>query len=470
MGKGTFRALIVIAVIVPLVVVIALFVHPTSRAHIGAFFAPLPEVKRDGGAAMLPSLATQLGGESNELRTLREDATSRKGTTAPTIRQRTALFALAPDGEIPKIGGGARPGVRRPDIMARDDASVDRAAAYLAADDAARDRFVDAWKRSGRFAIDLARILHAWKASDALLAVALVESGFIPTLTSDDAAGAWQLPPEVAHVYGLSMLPEYDERRAITNSTEATARYLSDLRERFGSWELAIAAYALGYAPTLEIVTKGKSSDFWALAGAFPRGVKVYVAEVLGTATVIGNLETFGLDAVKRLDSASLSDLEVPPGTSFALAARAAGIGPSELHELNPEYKTETVPRTSFAMMLHVPSGALARARELLPRLQSGDEVPEDADAGPAVTAADAPVVSRGTEKRIFYRVREGETLASLARDNRTTAETIASDNALDATSSLHPGTILAIRVGSADDAGAASPPAPRPSPGGRKP
>ena len=469
MGKGTFRALVVIAVMVPLVVMVALFLHPTSRAHIAAFFDPLPEVKRDGGAAALPSLASQLGGESNELRTLREDATSRKGAPAPPLRKRTALFALDPDGEIPKLGGSARSGVRRPDIMLRDDASVDRAAAYLTTDNGARERLVEAWKRSGRFAIDLGRILHAWKASDALLAVALVESGFAPTLVSDDAVGAWQLGPDVAHGYGLSMLAEYDERRAITNSTEAAARYLSDLRERFGSWELALAAYALGYSPTLEIVTKGKTSDFWAIAGAFPRGVKVYVAEVMGTATVIGNLEAFGLDTVKRMESASLSDLEVPPGTTFALAARAAGIGPSVLHELNPEYKTETVPRTSFAMMLHIPSGALARARELLPRLQSGDEIPEEADAGPTPAASGAPVVSRGTEKRIFYRVREGDTLASLARENHTTVETIASDNALDATSSLHPSAILAIRVGDAGDAGA-PPPAPTPPPKRRKP
>ena len=462
MGKGTFRALVVIAVMVPLVVIGLLFAIPASREAIASFFRPLPEGKRDGGVAALPALASQLGGESNELRTLREDAASHAAALA-VARPRTALFAFEGD-EIPKVVGTQRQGIRRPEILLRDDASVDRAVAFLTSDTRTRERFVDAWKRSGRFAIDLGRILRAWKAPEALLAVSFVESAFQPTLATGDAVGAWQLGPDIAHVYGLAMLPEYDERRAITNSTEASARYLSDLRERFGSWELAIAAFALGYGPTLDIVTKAKSSDFWTLASAFPRPVKTYVAEVMATATVLGNLSVFGLDTVKRAESASLSDLDVPPGTTFALAARAAGIGPAALHELNPEYKGETVPRTSFAMMLHIPGGTLARARELLPRLQAGDEIPDEGDAGPAPAASSNAVVSRGTEKRIFYKTREGDTLASLAKEHHTTVEQIASDNALDATSSLRPMTILAIRVGEEAPADAGTP-SPSPSP-----
>jgi membrane-bound lytic murein transglycosylase D len=344
--------------------------------------------------------------------------------------------------------------------MLRDDASIDRAVHHLTADPGARERFVDALKRSGRFAPDITRILRAWKLSEALVAVAFVESGFQPAAAStDNAMGLWQLTPDVAHVYGLSMLPTYDERRGIASGTEAAERYLADLRERLGSWELALVAYAIGYKRTTDLLTKHGSTDYWELAPSFPRAANVYVAEVMGTAVLLANLDHFGLDTVKRADPASLSELDVPAGTSLPLVARAAAIAPAALRELNPEYGSDIVPTTSFRMVVHVPSGTLARARELLPLLQDGKDVATLEGSGPAEAGApERPrVLSRGMDKRMFYRTREGDTLPALAREYGLSVETIASDNALDSTSSLRPGMILAIRLADPPPAASAS-------------
>jgi membrane-bound lytic murein transglycosylase D len=449
MGKGSSWAVLAVGLSLPILVLLLLVAHPRSRGIIASFFAPLPAAQRDGGARVLPALGDVRGAESTELKTLREDA-SAQATGAQPVRKRSALFGLGTDGEIPGGDRFVRPaGLRRPDIMLRDDASADRALQHLTADAAARDRFVDAWKRSDRFSTDITRILHAWKIPEALLAVALVESAFQPSMAGEESMGAWQLTPDVAHVYGLSMLPAYDERRGVSSSTEAAARYLADLRERFGTWELALAAYAGGYKRTLDVVTKQSTVDFWELAPSLPRAAVVYVAEVMGTATLIANLERFGLDTVKRAEPATLSDLDVAPGTSLALVARAASVSPATFRELNPEYTGDVVPTTSFRMVVHVPSAMLARARELLPLMREGKDVPGD-DAGPepAATPGEArPVISRGSEKRAFYRVHEGDTLPALARQYGLPVETIASDNALDATSSLQPGMILAIRM-----------------------
>jgi len=458
MGKGSFRALVAIGVLVPALVALAFVIHPRGRAHLAAFFAPLPEPSRDAGAASLPPLVAARGAESAELRTLREDASAQPDARAG-VRSRTALFALGADGEIPAGGDRfVRPaGLRRPEIMVRDDASIDRAVNHLTADAGARERFVDALRRSGRFAPEIARILRAWKLSEILLAVSFVESGFQPSAASapDNAMGLWQLTPDVAHVYGLSMLLSYDERRGVSTGTEAAARYLADLRERFGSWELALVGYAIGYKRTGDAVAAFGSTDFWELAPALPRAATVYVAEVLGTAVLLNNLDRFGLDTVKRADPASVSDLDVPAGTSLSLVARAAGVAPVTIRELNPELGSDIVPTTSFPMVVHVPSDALARARENVPLLQGGKDITDNGDAGAGAGAgaeeAGIPkvplVISRGADKRILYRVREGDTLPSLARENGTSVDTIASDNALDSTSSLRPGMILAIRV-----------------------
>ena len=477
MGKGSFRALVAMGILVPVITVLAVLIHPRSRAAIAAFFAPLPVATRDAGAGSLPPLVTALGPESAELRTLREDATAQdKAAASAPLRPRPAIFLLNAQGEIPASAERyVRPaGLRRPDIMLRDDASVDRAVQHLIADSTARDRFVEVLRRTGRVAPEISRIMRAWKLSDAMVAVPFVETGFQPTTASPDgsAMGAWQLTPDVAHVYGLSILPAYDERRGVTQGTEAAARYLADLHERFASWELALAAYALGYKRTSDEVTKQNTTDFYQLAPGLPHGVGVYVAEVLGTAVVLTNLDRFGLDSVKRADVMTTSDLEVSGGMALSMVARAASISLPALKELNPEYGADTVPSTSFPLMAHVPSGSLARARELLPQLKDGKDVDAFLDGGSYIHEEDAGITRnasgvrvQGTDSRMFYRVKEGDTLASLAKEYSTTVETLASDNALDATSSLNAGNILSIRLPAIDagtSTGFARPPRPK--------
>ena len=458
-----------------------------------SFFAPLPLAARDGGPASLPPIGAVLGGESTELRSLREDASQPEGgTSRATMRPRTALFCLGPQGEIPARNDRfVRPaGLRRPDILMRDDPAIDHAVHHLTSDVQARERFVSALRRSGRFAPEISRIARAWKLPEILVSVAFVESAFQasaapsepgrdarPSPSSiaplgapsdappgagrprespavpigENASGLWQMTPEVAHVYGLSMLLSYDERRGISSGTEAAMRYLADLRERLGSWELALVAFAMGYGPTAEAVAKHGSTDFWVLAPSMPPSAAVYVAQVMGTAVVLANLDRFGLETVKPFDPVSLSELEVPSGTSLPLVARAASVSPATLRELNPEYGSDIVPTSSFPMVVHVPSDTLARARSTLPFLQEGSDaavLSEGADGGVEAPSAPPPqVISRGTDRRIFYRVREGDTLPALAREYGSSLETLASDNALDATSSLRPGMILAIRL-----------------------
>src|SRR5689334_22384304 len=100
MGKGSFRALVVLGILVPVTILAGLLVHPRSRGALTSFFAPLPASSgrpiRDAGSMTLPSLSV-LGAESVELRTLREDSAA-EATPEETFARlpRTALFALAP--------------------------------------------------------------------------------------------------------------------------------------------------------------------------------------------------------------------------------------------------------------------------------------------------------------------------------------------------------------------------------------
>jgi membrane-bound lytic murein transglycosylase D len=75
----------------------------------------------------------------------------------------------------------------------------------------------------------------------------LVESDLSGTSTSPKGAGGyWQLMPQTARDYGLSVRPGFDERRDLYKSTVAACRYLRELYQELGSWTLVAAAYNSG--------------------------------------------------------------------------------------------------------------------------------------------------------------------------------------------------------------------------------
>jgi len=437
----------------PLLVVLGALAVPASRTFLVSFFKPPPLPTSsvvDSGPPppkieALPRVVEPTGAESIELRTLLQDAPS--SAHHPVIRgKRTALFGTASLDARPPTTRPA--GLHRPGILTRDDPRIDSAMLRLVMDKTARENFISAVKHSGRWSADISKILKEWRVPDELQAIIYVESAFVPTVCSDDGCGLWQLTPDVAHVYGLAMLPTYDERRGIAAGTGAAAHYLFDLRERLGTWELAILAYNVGYKATLDELAKHATTNYWDIVSWLPRELSDYVAQVLGTAYLLANLDRFGFDTVKREEPVTTSALDVPNGVTFALLAKTGNISVASLRTLNPEYSDDAVPATSFPMVVHVPAGTYVRMKELLPLFMQGghNENPVVHDQA-AAQNHEVPVVSIGLDKRIFYKVKEGDTLASLSRRYGTAVEIIASDNAIDPTTSLQPGKMLAIRV-----------------------
>jgi membrane-bound lytic murein transglycosylase D len=123
-------------------------------------------------------------------------------------------------------------------------------------------------------------IFTAQKIPPDLVWVAEVESGFDRrALSPAGAAGLFQLMPDTARRFGLSLWPR-DQRYQPESSATASARYLKYLHDRFKDWRLALAAYNAGEGTVQKLLDRYKTDSYDAIARHLPAETQMYVPRV----------------------------------------------------------------------------------------------------------------------------------------------------------------------------------------------
>jgi membrane-bound lytic murein transglycosylase D len=123
-------------------------------------------------------------------------------------------------------------------------------------------------------------IFAAQKIPPDLVWVAEVESSFDPrALSPAGAAGLFQLMPETAKRFGLSLWPR-DQRFQTDPSANASAEYLKSLFERFQDWRLALAAYNAGEGEVEKLLDRYKTRSYDDIAEHLPAETQLYVPRV----------------------------------------------------------------------------------------------------------------------------------------------------------------------------------------------
>ena len=100
----------------------------------------------------------------------------------------------------------------------------------------------------------------------------VIESALNPRAKSRvGATGLWQIMFNTAKDLDLKVNSYVDERMDPFKSSDAAAKYLSELFERFNDWNLAIAAYNYGPGNIRRAIKASGYSNFWNLRGYLPK-------------------------------------------------------------------------------------------------------------------------------------------------------------------------------------------------------
>lgn len=360
---------------------------------------------------------TVLGAETEELQALR--------------RIDQELFPATgvwwPDGDTGSNTTAAAETLFLGDLPVRWHPLVRRYVDFFKSDKRGRGMFATWFKRSGRYREALTRVLRMRGLPEDLQWLAMIESGLDPLAKSPAGArGLWQFMRETGRLYGLRQDRWTDERMNVEASTEAAADMLADLHQRFGSWDLAMAAYNMGYAGLSSVVRRYNTNDFWTLTrleGALPWETTLYVPKIIALSVVARNLGAFGFAGLEMEKAVEAETVIVSAGTSLAAVAKATGVSLKEIETLNPQLRAGRTPPgladgTAPPYPLRVPVGR-----------------------GIAVAKALESDKSERTLERCI--VRQGETLEQLATQRNIDPQRVVELNALAPKEVLLAGSVL---------------------------
>ncbi|HEY3233167.1 MAG TPA: LysM peptidoglycan-binding domain-containing protein, partial [Polyangiaceae bacterium] len=285
-------------------------------------------------------------------------------------------------------------------------------------------------KKSGRYIPALkAEFAKAGLPTD-LVWLSVIESGHNPTIISPaGAAGLWQFGAQTARTYGLVVDRWVDERFEPFRATQAASRYLYDLHQRFGSWELAMAAYNMGHGGIQHAIEKFNTNDFWELSryeAALPWETALYVPKILAVAIVMNNRAAFGIDGVTPDPPTSFDTVLVEPAVSLEKVAQAAGLSTTEVQALNPQYVSGRTPPMA--------PGTAKRTWPIQLPLNTG-----------ATVSTWLAKHAESKDSAMPYVVRFGDTVESIALSLDSTEERLRSLNRIAPEEALQPGTVLLV-------------------------
>lgn len=188
----------------------------------------------------------------------------------------------------------------------------------------------------------------------------MIESSMVPYAVSyAGAAGLWQFMPATGKYLGLSIDKYLDERKDPYKSTEAAIKYLKKLYKRFGTWELALAAYNCGPSRLNRAIRAYGSKEYSKIKNGLPRETQKYVSRYVA-ACYTGTYHTLhGIHATTpEFYHLQPMAARVYNKVSLKRIATVIGVELDVLRKMNPSFKLDYVPARPKGVFLVLPKNS----------------------------------------------------------------------------------------------------------------
>lgn len=286
----------------------------------------------------------------------------------------------------------------------------------------ARDAFERYLTRSGKYIPLMQEIIKQYGIPNDLVYLPLIESGFnCKAYSWARALGPWQFIASTGKLYDLDRNWWYDERRDFVKSTHAAARFLRDLYDKFGKWELALAAYNGGPGRIERTIKSQRTSDFWDMD--LRQQTEDYVPFFMAATIIAKNPNLYGFH-INYDDPIAFEEVTLDRCVELRAVADATGVSVEHLRELNPELLRDVTPPKVKNYKLRIPSGKKDRFLAAV----SGMTSPKETDW-------------------VRHKIKRGETIASIANKYGVSQYAVLEANGLSSKSKIIAGKTLIVPV-----------------------
>ena len=237
----------------------------------------------------------------------------------------------------------------------------------------------------------------------------IIESALRPDATSRaGAAGLWQFMVATGRLMGLEVNSLVDERRDPYKSSEAAARYLKQMYDIYHDWHLVIASYNCGPGNVNKAIRRsGGKTDYWEIYNFLPRETRGYVPAFIAANYAMTYYREHNIAPVLMEKPLITDSIMVCRDVYFDQISAVLGIPVEELCELNPQYRRSRIPGHSKPYSLTLPSQQVYAYIEMQDSILAYDA---------AKYAKRSVVEPAGLTATRYHRIRNGETLSTIAR------------------------------------------------------
>ncbi|WP_373513909.1 LysM peptidoglycan-binding domain-containing protein [Persicitalea sp.] len=275
--------------------------------------------------------------------------------------------------------------------------------------------------------------------------LAVQESSLRPdAVSTSDAVGFWQFKKETAQELGLLVNNQVDERKNITSSTRAAARYLKRSNEQYNNWVSALYSYYLGVGGVKELIPRN-----WAYAKEITLDGKTdqYVLRFFAHKIAL----EAGMERYRTANAIVLLEYRNGRGRTFSSIARELSLDPLELRRYNLWLDSDQIPADrDYVVALPVASDQINNVRELLLIAREDPAANFAKDDIGFPTLREASVQLKGRNDPVFYEInslpgvqaRPGDKASDLAKAAKIRTSSFLKYNDLSSRDPLVPGDV----------------------------